>query len=346
MSTTFDAGAWTTTGAFLVAPETYRIPLSMPNDGLRAVNVYLVVDGTHLALVDAGWSTERSFNELVTAINSIGRSIDDIATVMVTHVHHDHYSLAMRIRRETGCKVLLGRGEQGTLARVLQGPGRSLAEQRDRLALCGGVSELASLDRMVGADDPRAWVTDEFEEPDQWLENGDHVHVGSRTLTAVETPGHTRGHMCFLDEQLGLAFTGDHVLPHITPSIGFEAVTNPQGLDDYLRSLRLSTSWIQHELMPAHGPAGGSVSQRADDLIRHHEHRLVEMTEMVAPGDHIHDVARKVGWTGRRRAFTELDDFNQIMACLETLAHVEVLAQRGAVTVKNVDGTLRVQRAQ
>jgi len=41
---------WTAAGVFEVAPGVYRIPLPLPNDGLRAVNVYAVVDGDGLVL--------------------------------------------------------------------------------------------------------------------------------------------------------------------------------------------------------------------------------------------------------------------------------------------------------
>ena len=34
----------------------HRIPLPLPNDGLRAVNVYAIESGDDLVLVDAGWA--------------------------------------------------------------------------------------------------------------------------------------------------------------------------------------------------------------------------------------------------------------------------------------------------
>lgn len=40
--TSTGSGAWVEAGAFEVAPGVYRIPLPLPNDGLRAVNVYAV----------------------------------------------------------------------------------------------------------------------------------------------------------------------------------------------------------------------------------------------------------------------------------------------------------------
>jgi len=338
--TALDQQDWSKPGVYPVADDTYRIPLSMPNNGLRAVNVYLISDGDSHALVDAGWSTDTSYAELTTALSTLGLRIGDLETVMVTHVHHDHYSLAMRIRRESGCKVMLGRGEEGTLTRVLEGTGRSLEAQRSRLALCGAGEELVALDTMVADGDPRAWVTDEFEPPDVWLDESEVVRVGRRSILSVPTPGHTRGHLCFLDRDARLAFTGDHVLPHITPSVGFEAVTNLQSLQDYLSSLRLSRTWGDLRLMPAHGPAEGAVGVRAAELLKHHEARLDEIAETTRLDGplSVYDIASRISWTGRRRPYEQLDEFNRIMACLETLVHVELLDARNVVVLDRTTG--------
>ena len=49
---------WVTPGAFEVAPGVHRIPLPLPLDGLRAVNVYALRDGDGLVLIDAGWALD------------------------------------------------------------------------------------------------------------------------------------------------------------------------------------------------------------------------------------------------------------------------------------------------
>jgi glyoxylase-like metal-dependent hydrolase (beta-lactamase superfamily II) len=46
-------------------------------------------------------------------------------------------------------------------------------------------------------------------EPDQWLEQGDTVTVGEGQLSVLFTPGHTPGHIVFVDEQGRTAWVGD-----------------------------------------------------------------------------------------------------------------------------------------
>src|ERR1700694_3466319 len=47
-------GAWAEPGAYAVAPGVHRIPLPLPGDSLRAVNVYAIEDDKRIVLVDSG----------------------------------------------------------------------------------------------------------------------------------------------------------------------------------------------------------------------------------------------------------------------------------------------------
>ena len=51
---------WVDPGAFEVAPGVHRVPLPLPNDGLRAVNVYVISTDDGLVCVDAGWGIPES----------------------------------------------------------------------------------------------------------------------------------------------------------------------------------------------------------------------------------------------------------------------------------------------
>ena len=165
-----------------------------------------------------------------------------------------------------------------------------------------------------------------------WLEQGP-VELETLTLDAVHTPGHTRGHLVFHAAGQGLLFAGDHLLPTITPSIGFEPDRPPFPLRDYLGSLQRVLGMPDATLLPAHGPAGGSTHARAHALIAHHEQRLADTrAALVAGAGLAPDVARILRWTSRARDFSELGLFDRMLAVLETAAHLDVLVLRGEVT--------------
>lgn len=328
---------WLQAGVFEVAPGVHRIPLPMPGDGLRAVNVYAIEDGDGLVLVDSGWARPEARAALETALGELGRGLDDVRRFLVTHVHRDHYTLGVELRRTFGTPLALGGGERPSLEVLLAGAHDRQLSQLER----GGAGELVELIRSAvdAGDDP---PEEEYERPDDWLDDGTEIELTTRTLRVVATPGHTRGHVVFADERNSLLFAGDHVLPHITPSIGLEAARTELPLGDYLDSLRLVRERADMRLLPAHGPVTESAHVRVDELLAHHEDRLDRTRRTVAAGaGTAREAAGELGWTRRERSFSDLDVLNQVLAVGETGAHLDLLVARGRLDRSVVDGVAR-----
>lgn len=327
---------WTEPGVFEVAPGVHRIPLPLPNDGLHTVNVYAIDDGDGLVLIDSGWALDAGESALESALGALGHGFEDVHRFLVTHVHRDHYTMAVALRRRFGTKVALGAGEQPSLARVVA---RSRDGQLHSL-VTWGARHLAERWRAVVASIGEAELRD-YEEPDEWLHEGD-LALEKRVLRVLPTPGHTRGHVVFVDPDSSLLFAGDHVLPHITPSIGFEPARPALPLGDYLDSLRLVREHPDLRLLPAHGPVTESSHARVDELLAHHEDRLAATLDVVRAGSGTaFETARGLGWTRRARRFDELDLFNQVLATGETAAHLDVLVHRGLLVTDEDDGVVR-----
>ena len=148
----------------------------------------------------------------------------------------------------------------------------------------------------------------------------------------------------FRDETAGSVFTGDHLLSQITPSIGFEMAPSPSPLAAYLRSLAVIKELPDRQLLPAHGPVTASTHERADALLAHHERRLSASAAAVAGSASTGlEVARVLRWTRRERKLDELDPFNQMLAVLETVAHLTVLVAQGRLRATRLDGVHRYQ---
>jgi glyoxylase-like metal-dependent hydrolase (beta-lactamase superfamily II) len=339
-----DRYAWTEPGVERVAPGVHRVPLPLPNDALRAVNVYVLETADGLVLIDAGWAIDGARRCLEAGLAEIGGELADIARFLVTHVHRDHYSQATAIRAEFGTRVELGIGERPTIE-VLGSPGARPLRSQVALLPELGAADLATRIAAAVADhdvDPHQWLP-----PDAWIEPGAIALPGGRTLEAVETPGHTAGHLVFHDVAGQLLFAGDHVLPTITPSIGFEPVPTAAPLADFLHSLAVVRSRPDAVLLPAHGPVTDSAHRRCDELVRHHEDRLAEMLAICgsSASPTVFEVAAAVPWTKRRRALADLDTFNQMLAVFETAAHLDLLVSRAALTVATSDGVRRFSLA-
>jgi glyoxylase-like metal-dependent hydrolase (beta-lactamase superfamily II) len=343
---------WIAEGAHPVAPGVYRIPLPLPTDGLRAVNVYALEADNGLVLIDSGWALANARDQLERSLAAIGAGLRDVRRFLVTHLHRDHYTQAIEVRRLLGTPVALGADEKHSIDRLLGPDFRPLTAQLAVL-MSAGAQEVASRLAEITGNPPVPPSTTPgaafgYEAPDEWISPGQQFDLGTRTLEAVPTPGHTRGHVVFVDSEAGLLFAGDHVLPHITPSIAFEEAPPELPLGEYLQSLNVVRRLPDMRLLPAHGPVSPSTHARIDELADHHEGRLRAMAEVLAGGERTgFQVAAEVPWTSRRRALAELDLMNQMLAVCETVYHLDLLVARSvAVGLTWADGVRRYRLAE
>ncbi|WP_433324173.1 MBL fold metallo-hydrolase [Spirillospora sp. CA-294931] len=329
---------WTEPGAHPVVPGVHRIPLALPIPTLHAVNVYVIEDAEGPVVVDSGWAMPDSRTALAGALRTLGHRLEDVAQFLVTHAHWDHYSQALALRESFGTRVRIGRGERHSLEAFDLDKGLH-PRQSDLLRRCGApalADEIAAI--AVDAEDRNVPHT----MPDAWLDDGERIGLTRRELDVFATPGHTRGHVVLREPSAGLLFAGDHVLPHISPSIGLETAPEPKPLRSYLDSLRLVRDMPDTLLLPAHGGVKPSVHTRIDELVAHHEERLDAAAFQVKAGNGTaFEVAGAMTWTRRRRALADLDVFSRMLAVLEIDAHLDVLVDQAVLTSHEENGVRR-----
>jgi glyoxylase-like metal-dependent hydrolase (beta-lactamase superfamily II) len=326
-----DRHAWAAPGVEDLGGGLYRIPLPLPGDALTAVNVYAIAGDDGVDLIDAGMALAQARERLTAALGQIGYGLGDIRNFFITHVHQDHYTLAVELRTTLRGQITLGEGERINMEAI-----REVADGRGEPGFIQmlhgmGAAELADQVRRLMSprlSNPQPRL--EWSDPDRWLADGAVLDLRSRTLRAIHTPGHTRGHVVFYDQAGAALFAGDHVLPHITPSIGFQPSITRMALRDYLASLRLMLTLPDSRLLPAHGPVCDSTHERVNELLAHHERRLEQTREAASAGPvTAFQAASAIPWTRRQRKFADLDPMSQLLAVGETAAHLEVLVIRG-----------------
>jgi glyoxylase-like metal-dependent hydrolase (beta-lactamase superfamily II) len=303
-----------------------RIPLPLPLRDLRVVNSYAVGTAGGVTLIDPGWASRESETMLLMALDSMGYAPTDIRQILVTHAHWDHYTQAVKWRDELGVEILLGAEERHSIEGFDALAG--VHPNQVPVLIRAGAQELA---RAVAALRWEPYERDmPFTAPDRWLSDGDLVDADGVTITARATPGHTRGHTVF--EASGMAFTGDHLLPRITPSIAFERVPERLPLRSFLRSLQLFLHLPDARMLPAHGDTDHRTRQRAQELLDHHDARLTTIADLVVAGaSTAFEAARRMRWTRSERSLSELETIHQMVAVLEVSAHLELLVSTGVL---------------
>ncbi|HEV7677770.1 MAG TPA: MBL fold metallo-hydrolase [Candidatus Dormibacteraeota bacterium] len=334
------SGPWTDPGAHPVGPGVHRIPLPLPGDALKAVNVYAIEDGDRLALVDSGWHQDDSWESLRAGLRQIGAAPGDIDRVLVTHIHHDHYGQAPRIRAESGATVLLGEGESRSLDTITDPELRRRADEDrvERLVLAGAEELIPAVEEIMRLQVRNSMAI--WEMPDVLAPDGYLVELKTRALEVIATPGHTRGHVSLLDRDARVFFAGDHVLPHITPSLGVEPFSGEgMPLIEFIASLTKVRPLEVDRVLPAHGPDFTGLRDRVDALLDHHATRLAACVAAIKAGATTgYEVAHQIPWTRRNRRFEELDLGNRLLALTETVAHLELLAVQGTIAAEDREG--------
>mgnify|MGYP001228286916 CR=1 FL=1 len=162
------------------------------------------------------------------------------------------------------------------------------------------------------------------------------VAAGVR-LRTVWTPGHSPGHLCFLDLDRALLRSGDHVLPRITPVIS----VHPQQRHDPLEKVR---ALPVEEVLPAHEYRFAGLADRGDAMVAHHAGRLEEIARQVeqadAAGVTAWAPARRLTWS---RPWEQIRPFMRRSALLETLAHPAAGRRHGG-TARQMAGCRAVTR--
>ncbi|PVZ70617.1 MBL fold metallo-hydrolase [Pelagibaculum spongiae] len=88
--------------------------------------------------------------------------------------------------------------------------------------------------------------------PTKWLDDGDSVQIGNQTLEVFHTPGHTPGHITFLNRENKLAMVGDVLFAGSIGRTDFPG-SDHQALINSIRD-KLFPQGDDIEFIPGHGP--------------------------------------------------------------------------------------------
>jgi len=307
-----------------VRPGLWSLPVPIPRNPLRYVLCYVFQTGSGQVLVDPGWPVDDGWDALAAGLASIGSDLAATRGVLVTHAHLDHHGLASRVRAVSGCWVAMHPAEELQVARVRDV--RAVAALNDRWLSRCGVPRAEQAEMIMEPERVRELMDIV---PDRLLEDGDQADVPGWQVTALWTPGHTPGHLCYVVGDTDVVLTGDHLLPRITPNISSYG-DDDDPLDAYLAALDLLRGHADREALPGHEYRFRGIGDRVDDIQRHHQARLREVLRQVTarPDGTVWEIAQELKWS---RSWAQTTGFLRRAALAETLAHLRSLSRAGLV---------------
>ncbi|MET8985443.1 MBL fold metallo-hydrolase [Nonomuraea wenchangensis] len=304
----------------------WSVPVPIPGSPLGYTLVYAVESPKGPVLVDAGWNHPEAWQALSGGLATLGIDVSTVRGVVVTHFHPDHAGLAGQVREASGAWIAMHENDAAMVRLMHDFAGdEHTAFQSDMLLRAGADPSEA---RAASGERPAPPAV-----PDRELRDGDLVDLPGRKLRAVHTPGHTPGHICLHLEDADRLFTGDHVLPDITPHIGIYPYDrhDVDPLGDFLESLERVGELGTLDALPAHEWIFPDVAARAAEIRHHHEEKLDSLLALLAGQPEpqtIWEVAAMMTWN---KPWDTLPPMLRGMAAGEAAAHLRTLEARGRI---------------
>lgn len=314
-----------------IVPGLYKISLKLPISQLQNVFVYLFRDGNENLLVDTGWNNESTYDELRKAFDSINFEMSEIKTIVISHLHPDHFGLASRLK--TGARnsrLLLHQNDAQNALYTPEAYSIFIEKMKSFLRANGTPDD--AIEEMMSAGRSFERQFSGLSKPDVLLNGGERLVAGRWTLEVISTPGHTRGNICLYDCKSNILFSGDHVLPKITPNISLSPFYEGDPLGDYLRALNGLKKLEPMKILPSHEYVFDNLARRIEEIEGHHKQRLSEVMDVLgrsSAGATGYYVAKELNWSVS--GFLKLSPWQKSAAITETLAHLEYLKRNGKV---------------
>lgn len=304
------------------------------------VNCYLIEDQP-LTLIDTGPNSGKTLDELEQGLAALGRRIEDLERVVLTHQHMDHIGLTEIIARRSGAEVaaldLLGPYLEDFSASARADDEFAMEVMRRH----GVPTEIGIALNAVGASFRAFGSSGHVDRP---LRAGDELEFAQRRLQVLHRPGHSPTDTIFFDPERALLLAGDHLLSRISsnplisrpldPQAGPE---RPHALLDYIASMQLTRELPAELVLGGHGPPLTGHAALIDERLALHDRRARKLLGMLADGPlSAYDLATRMwGNVAVTQAYLTIS---------EVLGHMDLLSERGLVAERD-DGSIAVFEA-
>lgn len=296
--------------------------IGIPNPMFEGdLNLY-VIAGDPLTLVDTGIGTPEALVALEKGLEEHELSLEAVRQVVLTHKHADHIGLAADVRERSGATVYVHEDDWEGVANLDERHEAFIPLVRKRLAQFHVPPE--KIDKLIGFLGHGQRFAKET--PAERLHDGDVLQVSGVDLKVIHTPGHTQGSICLrYDKHL---FSGDTVLPTISPNIGAGEMRRTGMLQHYLDSLDRVATLQTYDLvvLPGHGPPFSNLAERAMEIKQHHlerEEAILDALRAAEGPQTVYEIARSM--------WAKLPGYHLSLAANEVNAHLEKAVADGVV---------------
>jgi glyoxylase-like metal-dependent hydrolase (beta-lactamase superfamily II) len=318
--------------------HTLRIPTPF---AVGRVNTYLIEDEP-LTLVDSGPNSGKALDELQHQLARLGRSIDDIELIVLTHQHIDHLGLIDIIANHSGAEVAAIDKVVHFVGHFSEDAGKD-DEFAAQVMLRNGIpEEIVQALRTVSAAF-RSWGAKvEVTRP---LHDGELLELRDRTLEVLHRPGHSPSDTIFWDSERRILIAADHLIKHISsnplisrplePRDGADNV-RPKALVTYLDSLRQTRELPAEIVLSGHGDPITDHVSLIDQRLEFHRQRAERIYGLIAEQP-------RSGYELAHALFGNIAVTQAYLTLSEVLGHIDLLLASQRIREVEDDGVVRFE---
>jgi glyoxylase-like metal-dependent hydrolase (beta-lactamase superfamily II) len=296
----------------------YKIEIPLPKSPLKTLNSYVIKNTERNLIIDTGWNQEECMNAMQSGLRELGVDIRK-TDFFITHLHADHFGLVSNLITDTSTIYF---------------------NQPDADRFRSGIhlDDFVSFARLNGYPENelqaalRSHPGLKFRSKEDLvfhiLKEGDTISIGEYEFKCVETPGHTRGHMCLYEPNEKIFVAGDHILNDITPNIQlWSDEWNP--LKEYLASLDKIYELDIELVLPGHRGIFTNCKERIQELKHHHQERLDEIISILEKGGkNAFQIASQMSWDIIYDSWDLFPVSQKWFAIGEAIAHLKYLEEK------------------
>jgi glyoxylase-like metal-dependent hydrolase (beta-lactamase superfamily II) len=311
--------------AAAAAAGIHRLAIPTPF-AVGRVNVYLIEDDP-LTLVDAGPNSGSSLDVLEQGLAGLGRQIEELERIVVTHQHIDHIGLVSILARRSGAEVV---ALDRLVPFIESYSEQSAAEDAFAAAtmLRHGIAEDVAHALQAVSLAFRAWGA--RSRVDSTVTDGGTLQFAGRSFSVHHRPGHSATDTIFLDAERQMLVGGDHLLltvssnPLISRPLEGDGGGRRRSLIEYMESLRETREMDISLVLPGHGDPILDHRDLIDSRLRLHERRAAKILRLISEQPRSAYELGQAMWgnVAVTQAFLTLS---------EVLGHTDMLIESGVV---------------